>query len=124
MACTKTLLIAEDNELMRRLLRSVVGDLAECITECGDGAQAVAVYAERQPEWVLMDIQMPVLDGLTATKRIRAAFPNARIVIVTEYSDDRWRAAAREAGACGYVLKENLLALRTLIVCDNPTRAV
>lgn len=124
MARTKTLLIAEDNELMRRLLRSVVGDLAECIAECGDGAQAVAVYAERQPEWVLMDIQMPVLDGLSATKQIRAAFPQARIVIVTEYSDERLRVAAREAGACGYVLKENLLALRALFVGDNPARAV
>ena len=55
---------------------------------------------------------MERLGGLEATRRIRAAWPKARILIVTEYDDERWRAAARQAGACGYFLKDDLLAVR------------
>ena len=59
-----------------------------------------------------MDLHMERLGGIEATRRIRAAWPEARILIVTEYDDEHWRAAARQAGACGYLLKEDLLAVR------------
>ena len=59
-----------------------------------------------------MDLQMERLSGIEATRRIRAAWPEARIVIVTEYDDQHWRAAARQAGACGYLLKDDLLEVR------------
>jgi CheY-like chemotaxis protein len=110
-----SLMIVEDNEPMRRMIRSVVADLAERIDECGDGAEAYARYADRRPDWVLMDIAMPGLDGITATLQIISAFPDARVLIVTDYDTVELRAAAREAGACGYVLKENLLELRRLL---------
>jgi CheY-like chemotaxis protein len=109
------LLVVEDNPQMRRMIRAVVTDLAEAVTECGDGEEAVAAYAAEQftgDDRVLMDLQMPGVGGLEATRRIRAAFPDARIIIVTQYDDPYWRAAASQAGACGYVLKENLLELR------------
>jgi len=59
-----------------------------------------------------MDIQMKNTDGLTATRQIIAAFANAKIVIVTNYDDTTFRESARQAGASGYVLKENLLDVR------------
>jgi len=112
------LLIVEDNPQMRRMIRAVVADLAEAITECGDGDEAVAAYGAQQfssYDRVLMDLQMPRVGGLETTRRIRAAFPDAQIIIVTQYDDPHWRAAAVQAGAIGYVLKENLLDLRRLL---------
>ena len=105
------LLIVEDNEVTRNLLRRMVAGLASVIYECSDGAEALAAYAAHQPAWVLMDIRMKRMDGLQATRQIKAAFPSARVIIVTNYDDADSREAAREAGACEYVLKENLLDL-------------
>lgn len=108
-------LIIEDNELMRRLLHNVVAALAEDVFECEDGAQALTAYIAHRPDWVLMDLQMPRLDGIAATRQIRADFPKAKVVMVTDYDDAKFRLAAAEAGACAFVLKENLLELRALL---------
>ena len=97
---------------MCRLLKQLLSDLADVIVECADNEEAVATYAVEQPDWTLMDLHMERLGGIEATRRIRAAWPEARILIVTEYDDEHWRAAARQAGACGYLLKEDLLAVR------------
>ena len=105
-------LIVEDNALMRRLIRDVIDGMAEAIVECESGAAAYDAYASNRPDWVLMDLQLPGIDGLAATRQITAAFPGARILIVTDYGDQPLRAAAAEAGARGYVLKENLLDVR------------
>lgn len=118
-----SLMIVEDNEPMRRMIRSIVADLAERIDECGDGAEAYARYADRRPDWVLMDIAMPVMDGITATRGIIADFPDARVLIVTDYDDAELRAKAREAGALGYLLKDNLLDLRLLLQTSTGNQA-
>jgi CheY-like chemotaxis protein len=109
------LLIADDNAEMREMIRELVADLADAIYECCNGNQAVTAYATHQPDWVVMDLQMPVLDGIKATKEIRAVFPAAQIVILTQYDDARYRAAALAAGASRYVLKDDLLQLRAII---------
>lgn len=109
------LLIVEDNADMRRLITGLVRDLAETINECSDGTEALAAYIEYQPDWVLMDIKMAELDGIAATRQIVAAFPKAQIVIVTDYGDAKSRAAANAAGACAYVVKEDLFALRGIL---------
>src|SRR3954465_6143783 len=112
------IMIAEDNPQMRQVIRAVVADLAEEVTECADGREALAAYTAQQfggDDRVLMDLQMPGGGGLEATRRIRAAFPDAQIIVVTQYDDQHWRTAASEAGACGYVLKENLLELRQML---------
>jgi two-component system response regulator DegU len=112
------ILIVEDNAQMRQMIRAVVSDLAAEVIECADGREAVAAYAARQfggDDWVLMDLQMPGGSGLEATRNIRAAFPDARIIIVTQYDDQHWRGAATAAGASGYLLKENLLELRQIL---------
>lgn len=110
-----TILIVEDNAGIRRLLRDVVAGIANQIWECEDGADALDAYRVHLPQVVLMDIRMPRMDGLAATRRIRQFDASALVVIVTDYEDVELRTAAREAGACGYALKENLLDLTLLI---------
>jgi DNA-binding NarL/FixJ family response regulator len=105
------LLIVDDNATIRRLIADIVLPLAGEIRECADGETAVSEYSSHQPDFVLMDIRMREEDGLEATKRIRAADPSARIVIVTDYDDDALRQAAIAAGACGYALKDRLIDL-------------
>src|SRR5262245_29135483 len=109
------LLIVEDNARVRRMIRSIVGALADEIFECPDGSLAVAAYERLQPDWIAMDFMMNEMDGLSATRNIKARWPAARIVIVTNYDAADLRAAAEAAGACAYVTKENLLALRDVL---------
>ena len=106
------LLIVEDNPEMRRMIRRVLADLAPEISECDDGSEVLASFARHEPDWVLMDIGMKEMDGLTATRHLLARWPQARVLIVTNHDDDVLREQARQAGAIGYVLKENLLVLR------------
>lgn len=104
---------------MRRLLGRVVHDLCDAIVECEDGADALAAYEQHRPDWVLMDIEMNRTDGITATRAITMSFPDAKIVIVSKHDDQQLRAAAQAAGACGYVLKDNLIAVRELLEKPN-----
>jgi two-component system chemotaxis response regulator CheY len=104
-------LIVDDDERIRRLIKSVVADATDVVCECSDGAQARRSYDEQQPDWVLMDLAMPEMDGITATRQIRADHPAARIIIVTADDSRAMREAAAGAGAVGYVAKENLLEL-------------
>jgi CheY-like chemotaxis protein len=109
------LMIVDDNEAMRRVIKSIVGDLAEELYECQDGTEALTLYAMHKPDWVLMDIRMQGVSGLEATRLITSSFPQARIVIVTEYDDSELREAATRAGARRYVNKRNLFELRAII---------
>lgn len=112
-------LIVEDNQPMRNLIRSMISDLAGNVTECDDGANALASYSQCRPDWVLMDIRMKELDGISATRQIKASYPDANIMIVTDYDNQNMREAAREAGACEYVTKENLLDVRRILVSQE-----
>ncbi len=109
------LLIVEDNKSMRDLIKSIISDLAGDVTECGDGAEALSAYTRCRPDWVLMDIRMKEMDGISATQLIRESYPDANIMIVTDYDNQNMREAARKAGACEYVTKENLLDLRRIL---------
>ncbi len=109
------LLIVDDHAAMRRLLSRVVEDLFSVVEECDDGADALAAYERHRPDWVFMDIEMRRTDGLKATRDLVRAFPDARVLIVSKHDDEQLRAAARTAGARGYVLKENLIAVRALL---------
>jgi CheY-like chemotaxis protein len=110
-----SVLLVEDHAPMRATLRMWLADLVAPITECDNGAEVCACYARHQPDWVLMDIDLPGQDGITATRELLMANPAARVLIVTGYDDVELRSAASSAGACGYVLKENLLDLRRLL---------
>lgn len=100
---------------MRALLRTVVGTLAEEVFECSRGDQAVAAVAAHQPDLVLMDIEMPGLDGIAATRAIRSRFPEVRVAIVTQHDESDLRESAERAGAFAYVLKDDLFAVRALL---------
>lgn len=106
-------LIVDDHAAFRQTLRAFLPD--STVLECADGREVLALYAAERPDWVLMDIQMPGLDGLTATRRLKETFPVARIIIVTNHAGEEIRAAAREAGADGFVHKENLEELPAMI---------
>ena len=110
-----TVLIVEDNPGIRRLLRHVLAGIASTVWECSDGTEALPAYVAHRPDVVLMDIRMPRMDGLAATRQIRSFDPAACVVIVTGYQDDALQAAATEAGAAGYALKENLPDLPRMI---------
>jgi two-component system chemotaxis response regulator CheY len=112
------LLIVEDDERIRRLIKSVIIDLADEVFECSDGAHAQASYAEHRPDWVLMDLVMPKVDGITAIRQIKASHPEAKIIVVTSYKSTAMRQEAARAGALAYILKENLLDLRNLLTVD------
>jgi CheY-like chemotaxis protein len=105
------LLIVEDNAGIRRMLRRILADTASTIWECADGSAALAAYEEHQPDVVLMDVRMPGVDGLTATRQICAYDPSARVIVVTDYQDEDVKAAALDAGAREYVLKQEISGL-------------
>jgi len=111
----KTILIVDDSDHIRRLIASLVSDLAEVVVECSDGNEALEAYKKHNPDWVLMDLKMKEMDGIAATKQIKSAFSDARIMIVTDFDDPKLRQAALSAGAREYVVKEDLLSLRRIL---------
>lgn len=114
------LLIVEDNAQMRKLMRSLVQEFADEIFECSDGSEVFTAYRQHHPDWVLMDVEMTHMDGITASQHLIHSFPKAQIVIVTKYDDDELRQEAKQVGACGYVLKEDLLTLRRILTQSSP----
>jgi two-component system, response regulator YesN len=102
------ILIADDDARMRQMVKQTVASLASEVYEAGEGGEAIAICAAQRPDWDLMDFQMKPVDGLRATAEIKALFPQTRIAIVSQYDEAELRAEAARAGACAYVLKENL----------------
>jgi DNA-binding NarL/FixJ family response regulator len=101
------------------MMSDLLAGVGEC-RECGDGAHALAIYSQTRPDWVLMDILMPGVDGFAATREIKRQFPEAKILIVTSYDDDELKAMAHKAGACGYLLKDDISGLLKYLRQDRP----
>ncbi|WP_066722088.1 response regulator [Sphingomonas pituitosa] len=104
------ILLVDDHMLLREGVRAVVStqDDMEIVGEAGGGAEAIREFARLQPDLVLMDLQMADMSGLDAITAIRAATPNARIIVLTTYSGDGRAIKALRAGAMGYLLKASL----------------
>jgi DNA-binding NarL/FixJ family response regulator len=103
-----TVVVADDQSAVREGLVLLLGTLPG-ITVAGqaaDGDDAVAVVAAVQPQVVLMDLNMPHCDGVTATRRVRADHPQTQVVVLTTYSDDESIISALQAGALGYLTKD------------------
>jgi len=102
------LLLADDHRLFRQGVRHVcesAGDI-QVVAEAENGAEAVRLARERQPDVALMDIQMPLLDGVEATRQITETCPQTRVIVLTMFRDDRYVFEAVKAGAQGYLLKD------------------
>jgi len=100
--------VADDHAVVRTGLAQLIATFAgvELVGAAENGAQAVALCSERAPDVVLMDLEMPVLDGIEATRRIKAARPETAVVVLTSFSDRERILRALDAGAAGYLLKD------------------
>lgn len=101
-------LICDDQEVVREGLRVILSEVPEIkvVGVAQDGAQALALLPAAQPDVVLMDLKMPGLNGIQATRQIRDGHPNVRVLVLTTYDDDQWVFDAIRSGAAGYVLKD------------------
>jgi DNA-binding NarL/FixJ family response regulator len=118
-------LLVDDQAMVRAGLRMLLADEADVsvVAEAANGREAVAQAARHHPDVVLMDIRMPELDGLEATRRILAADPKAKVLILTTFNLDDYVFEALRAGASGFVLKDEppeqlLAAVRTVAAGD------
>ena len=111
-------LIVDDNAQIRNLLREYLPASASDVYECSDGSEAFVSYKEHQPDWVLMDQDMPIVDGITAIREIIAEFPKANICMVTAFDDEDLRTEAFAAGASGFVLKDSLYEIEGILVSE------
>jgi DNA-binding NarL/FixJ family response regulator len=100
-------LIVDDHEAFRSGLRAVINHQAdmEVVGEAENGEKAVALSREMQPDIILMDVKMPVMDGAEATSRILAETPGMKVLALSIYDDDEFMAGMMRAGALGYILK-------------------
>jgi DNA-binding NarL/FixJ family response regulator len=101
-------LAADDQRVVREGLVMLLGLLpdVEVVGTAGDGEEALALAAELRPDVVLMDLRMPRVDGVEATRRLRASHPEIKVVVLTTYADDRSVLDALRAGALGYLTKD------------------
>jgi DNA-binding NarL/FixJ family response regulator len=101
-------LIADDHAVVRHGLKELLSTFAgvELVGEAANGEEAASLCVERRPDVVLMDLEMPVVDGIEATRRIRAQSPDVAIVVLTSFSDRTKILQALDAGAVGYLLKD------------------
>ena len=126
-ATAARILIADDHALVREGLRTMLsGEVGlEVVAEANDGQQALALCRELRPHLVLMDVRMPVMDGLAATRKIKDEMPKTSVMMVTMHENPDYLFEAVKAGAAGYVLKdasgERLLsAVRRTLEGESP----
>ncbi|MCK6628125.1 MAG: response regulator transcription factor [Anaerolineae bacterium] len=105
-------LIVDDHEIVREGLETLLSEETgvSVVGQAANGAEAVALAAELQPDVILMDLVMPELDGIEATRQIRSAGLASQILVLTSFADDQKVREAIEAGAIGYLLKDVLKA--------------
>jgi DNA-binding NarL/FixJ family response regulator len=109
------ILIVDDHPVLRAGVAAMLGNQPDLrvVGEAGDGAEAVDLFRELHPDVIVMDLQMPGMNGIEATLAIRAEAPSAKILVLTTYAGDAQAVRALRAGATGYLLKNSL---RTQIV--------
>ena len=103
-------LIADDSALCRRAAEMLLAQLpqVQMVGAAADGVDVLALVASTRPDLVVMDLQMPRLDGLQATRKIRAEFPGVRVIIATFSDSEELKAASAASGVDGFISKERL----------------
>jgi DNA-binding NarL/FixJ family response regulator len=121
------IIICDDQDLIREGLALILGSQPDfsVIGSAVDGAQALDLIARATPDLVLMDLKMPIMDGIQATASIKRRFPRVKVLILTTHSDDEWLFDAIRSGANGYLLKDTpsedlFRAIRATIAGDTP----
>ena len=114
-------LLADDHAMLRAGLKALIGAEPDMVVvgEAGDGAEAVRLAQRLRPDVVVMDISMPVMDGLAATAEIATTLPDTRVLVLTMHAEEQYLLKVLEAGGSGYVLKrsadtELMAAIRTV----------
>jgi DNA-binding NarL/FixJ family response regulator len=102
------LLLCDDQEIVTEGMGAILRAIRDfqVVGVARDGAQAVELTAQLQPDLVLMDLRMPVMNGIQATRKLREQFPQVKVLVLTTYDDDEWVFDAIRAGAAGYLLKD------------------
>jgi DNA-binding NarL/FixJ family response regulator len=102
-----TILLAEDHKIVREGTRQLLEQIADMqvVGEASDGLEAVRLAAEIQPDVIVMDVRLPHLNGIEATRTITARFPKIKVLILSAYDDDSYVFPLLDAGASGYLLK-------------------
>jgi DNA-binding NarL/FixJ family response regulator len=123
---TVRVLIVDDDDLMRAGLKSVLAsdDSVQVVGEAGDGREAVSSTRSSRPDVVLMDVRMPDLDGIAATRELLEATPDVRVLMLTTFEEDDYIFGALNAGASGFLLKrtrpeELIAAIHTVAAGDS-----
>ena len=103
------ILLADDHTLVRQGLRKVLEERPEweVVAEAGDGREAVRLAEQFKPDVCVLDVAMPLLNGVEATRQIARRVPNTRILVLSMYSDEAYVAQILQAGATGYILKDS-----------------
>ena len=101
-------IICDDQAIVRDglvMLLKLEPDI-EVVGTAGDGAEAVEMVSDKRPDLILMDLKMPIMNGVEATRQIRMKYPEVKVLVLTTYADDEWVFDAIQAGASGYLLKD------------------
>jgi DNA-binding NarL/FixJ family response regulator len=124
---TTRVLLVDDHQLVRAGLRALLemADDIEVVGEASNGAEAIPAFIQHAPDVVLMDLSMPVMDGIEATRRILDQAPQAQVVVLTSFTEEDRFAAAIAAGAIGYLIKDSdpedvLSAVRSAAAGHSP----
>jgi DNA-binding NarL/FixJ family response regulator len=110
-----TIMVVDDNAHMRELIKSIFDSPEDCVVQYASGDAAVSHYAADSPDWVLMDIRMEGMDGMTASRTIIKQHPEAKIIIVTNCPEPELCETALSIGASGYVMKDDLFRVKRIM---------
>jgi len=108
-------MIVDDNELMRKEIFKSVAQQTDTVLECDDGETALSNCVDFRPDWILMDIRMKGMNGITAAKRIKEIIPDINIAFVTGYDNYSYRQEAKSLSIEHYFIKTNLLDIRKVL---------
>ncbi|MDO9117470.1 MAG: response regulator transcription factor [Nitrospira sp.] len=103
-----TVILADDHTLVLEGFRRLLETHCELLATVGDGQALLKAAAQHRPDIVILDISMPVMNGIEAARTLKSKFPSMRLVFVTMHADPAYVRAAFQAGACGYLLKQSL----------------